>query len=107
MSDSIFDDAEFENDAVEPESELEPETVGQTSDEGSAETSEESSPEDVEETTREKPSFSLFDAMLLISLVCVTLATLLLVFELREIDANFPFGGFPWRTTDVNTLMFW
>ena len=41
---------------------------------------------------------TIFDAMLLISLVCATLATLILFFELRDFG-NFPFS-FPWRTTE-------
>lgn len=42
-------------------------------------------------------SMTPFDAMLLISLICVAMATLLLLFELRTFG-DFP-GGFPWRTT--------
>ena len=41
---------------------------------------------------------TIFDAMLLISLVCATLATLILFFELRDFG-NFPFS-FPWRTNE-------
>jgi len=44
-------------------------------------------------------SMTIFDAMLIISLICITLATLLLFFELREFG-TFP-GGFPWRTSEV------
>lgn len=89
MSDPILDDAELENDLMEPESD----SIGQTSEETS---------EDGEDKKRE---FSVYDAMLLVSLICVTLATLLLVFELRRFG-NFPFS-FPWRTTEVlNVLWF-
>ncbi len=44
-------------------------------------------------------SMTIFDAMLLIALVCVTLATLNLFFELR-LFGDFP-GEFPWRTEEV------
>lgn len=44
-------------------------------------------------------SFSIFDAMLGISLICVALAIILLVIQLREFG-NFPFV-FPWKTSDV------
>ena len=40
---------------------------------------------------------TIFDAALLISLIFVSLATLLMFFELRQFG-NFPFDGFPWRT---------
>jgi hypothetical protein len=44
-------------------------------------------------------SFSIYDAMLGISLICVALAIVLLVIELRGFG-NFPFV-FPWKTSDV------
>lgn len=89
MSDPILDDAELENDVMEPESD----EIGQTSEEAS---------ESGEDKKRE---FSVYDAMLLVSLICVSLATLLLVLELRRFG-NFPFS-FPWRTTEVlNVLWF-
>lgn len=40
---------------------------------------------------------TIFDAALLISLILISLATLLMFFELRTFG-NFPFDGFPWRT---------
>jgi len=40
---------------------------------------------------------TIFDAALLISLIFISLATLMLFFELRTFG-NFPFDGFPWRT---------
>lgn len=40
---------------------------------------------------------TIFDAALLISLIFISLATLMLFFELRQFG-NFPFDGFPWRT---------
>ncbi|MFK7767675.1 MAG: hypothetical protein AB8B55_10680 [Mariniblastus sp.] len=43
-------------------------------------------------------SFTVFDAMLLMALLFVTLATLFLFFELRTFG-NFPFE-FPWRTDE-------
>lgn len=88
MSDPILDDAELENDVMEPESD----SVGQTSEEASE------SGED-----KKKREFSVYDAMLLVSLICVTLATLLLVIELGSFG-NVLFG-FPWRTTEVLNLL--
>ena len=87
MSDPILDAAELENDAIEPESD----SIGQTSEEAS---------ENGEDKERE---FSIYDAMLLVSLICVALATLFLIFELRQFG-NFPFS-FPWRTTEVLNLL--
>jgi len=43
-------------------------------------------------------SFTIFDGLLLISLICVSLATLFLFLELNKFG-SFP-GGFPWRTTE-------
>lgn len=40
---------------------------------------------------------TIFDAALLISLLFISLATIMLFFELRQFG-NFPFDGFPWRT---------
>jgi hypothetical protein len=87
MSDPILDDADLENDLMEPESD----SIGQTSEEAS---------ENGEDQKRE---FSVYDAMLLVSLICAALATLLLVLELRRFG-NFPFS-FPWRTTEVLNLL--
>ncbi len=108
MSDAIFDDPEFENDLPQSESELEPETVGQTSDEqpDEADPTNQSATETEVESSKKKFELSLFDAMLLISLLCVTVATLLLVLELRRIDSSFPLS-FPWRTSEVlNVLIY-
>ena len=44
-------------------------------------------------------SMTIFDAMLIVSLICIALATLILFFELRGFG-TFP-GGFPWRTSEV------
>lgn len=40
---------------------------------------------------------TIFDLALLISLIFISLATLMMFFELRQFG-NFPFDGFPWRT---------
>jgi hypothetical protein len=92
-SQSVFDD--------EPMGELsgEGEEVGMTSDEASDDTDSAD-----EAAKKDKFTLNLYDAMLMISLVCITLATLFLVFELRTFG-DFP-GGFPWRTSELNTLMF-
>lgn len=44
-------------------------------------------------------SMTIYDAMLIVSLVCIALATIILFFELRNFG-TFP-GGFPWRTSEV------
>ena len=87
MSD-ILDDAELENDdLIVPESD----DVGMTSDESPVDSS--------DSDEKKKPAFTVFDAMLLISLVCITLATLMLVFEINKFGP-FP-GSFPWRIDEV------
>ncbi len=63
------------------------EAIGQTSDELD------------QPTTKSKLlDMNVFEVMLLISLICVSLATILLAFELRAFG-DFPFG-FPWRTDE-------
>ena len=42
---------------------------------------------------------NIYDAMMLISLICVVLASMMLLFELRNFG-DFP-GGFPWRTEEA------
>lgn len=44
-------------------------------------------------------SMTIFDAMLVVSLICIAMATLILFFELRDFG-TFP-GGFPWRTSEI------
>lgn len=63
------------------------EEVGQNSGDASA-------TEDVK-----KSKFNVWDTMLLVSLVCVAVACMLLVFELRNFS-NFPFS-FPWNTSEA------
>lgn len=43
-------------------------------------------------------SFSVFDGLLLISLICICLATLILFLDLSKFGSLF--GGFPWRTNE-------
>jgi hypothetical protein len=109
MSDDIFDEPELENDLTPSELDQEPETVGETSDEQKLDASDADRSEDHDEESTEKKKFefSVYDTLLLVSLICVTLATLLLVLELRRIDSSFPFS-FPWRTSEVlNVLVPW
>lgn len=44
-------------------------------------------------------SMSVYDTLLLVSLICVGLATLILLFELRTFG-DFPLS-FPWRTNEL------
>ena len=94
-SQSLFADESVEELAGDDE-------VGMTSEEAPADELDEST--DADAAKKKGLSLNLYDAMLLISLVCITLATLFLVFELRTFG-DFP-GGFPWRTSELNTLMF-
>ena len=61
--------------------------VGQTSEE-----------QPVDEKKSGRFKMNIYDAMMLVSLICVTVASLLLLFELRNFG-DFP-GGFPWRTEE-------
>lgn len=74
--------------------EAEGDAVGSTSDEV-----EQTSDENGEEKESLLQSMTIYDAMLLVSLICVALATLLLFFELRNFG-DFP-GEFPWRTDEL------
>jgi hypothetical protein len=64
------------------------EATGQTSDEADKQSSK----------TSKLLDMNVFEVMLLISLVCVSLATILMLLELRTFG-DFP-GGFPWRTDE-------
>ena len=48
---------------------------------------------------KKKPKFTVFDAMLLASLLCVTLATLVLFLELNKFGSILD-GDFPWRVSE-------
>jgi len=64
------------------------EATGQTSDEAETQS----------RKTSKLLDMNVFEVMLLISLVCVSLATILMLLELRTFG-DFP-GGFPWRTDE-------
>ena len=68
--------------------ELMDDSVGQTSSEF-----------DSAEKTKSKYEMTVYDVMLLISLVCVSLAILLMLIELSSFGNLF--SGFPWRTEEV------
>ena len=97
MSDNILDaDDMFDESADVAES------VGQEADQV-GKTSGESDPgSSADDSSEEKKSlissFTLFDSMLLVGLICVSLATLFLFLELNEFG-KFP-GSFPWRTNE-------
>ena len=58
------------------------------------------SDEAIEEMEEEsKPGFTIYEAMLGVSLVCVALAVFILFFELRK-WGNYPFEN-PWNTAEV------
>lgn len=65
---------------------------------GSVSADSSSSNEDSTENNK-KFAFSVWDAMLLISMLCVITACILLVFELRNFS-NFPFS-YPWNVSDA------
>jgi len=86
MSDIIEGAQELLDEPVEAEGDA----VGSTSDEVGR------TSDDGEEKQSLLQSMNVYDVMLLVSLICVAVATLLLFFELRTFG-DFP-GGFPWRT---------
>ncbi len=51
------------------------------------------------EKTKSKYAMTVYEVMLLISLVCVSLAIVLLLMELSTFGGLF--SGFPWRTEEV------
>ncbi len=65
-------------------------------DDSAGQTSEESTSDDKK---KKGFGFTIFDAMLLVSLICVSVATAIMFFELRTFG-NFP-STFPWRTSEV------
>ena len=92
IDDGLIDDGLIEGDASAPESD----ELGKTSDENPLDSA---TAADVDPAEDPKRQFSVFDAMLLISLVCISLATVLLLFALRNYG-DFPFA-FPWNVSDI------
>ena len=98
MSENILDaDDMFDESADVAES------VGEEVAEQVGKTSEETDPGSAADDSSEEKksllsSFTLFDSMLLVGLICVSLATLVLFLELNEFG-KFP-GSFPWRTNE-------
>ncbi|MFT5301967.1 MAG: hypothetical protein ACI87E_003345 [Mariniblastus sp.] len=84
MADNIDNSEALVDDSVD-----QADTIGQTSDEAAIDVKKESL----------LSSMTVFDAMLLISLICVVLATFMMFFELR-IFGDFP-SEFPWRTNEI------
>ena len=62
-------------------------------------TSAESSEESTKETKSLAGSFNIYNAMLLVSLICIGSAFFLLFSELNQFG-NILSGEFPWRTSD-------
>lgn len=62
-------------------------------------TSAESSEESTKETKSLVGSFNIYNAMLLVSLICCGLAIFLMFAELNQFG-NILSGEFPWRTSD-------
>ena len=105
-SDSLFEDSgALESGALEESTALTEEVLDQGADAAdeiglTSEESEDSS----DKKKRSLFDMSVFDAMLLLSLVFITLATLILFLELNTFG-KFP-GSFPWRTSEyLNLLM--
>jgi len=89
MSDNILDADELLDDAAEEVAD----EIGMTSEEAAAD-----DVAAVETPKKRKAKFSVFDAMLLLSLVFISLATLFMFWELRDFG-DFP-SEFPWRVSE-------
>ena len=102
--DSDTPDAAVSQEELIAKAQQEEEAEPQSADEAEADSTDEAT---AEEPKKKKSRFgvgsfdtseiTIFDAVLLISLIFISLATIVLFFELRTFG-NFPFGGFPWRT---------
>ena len=103
FSDLLMSNADFEDELENPgdvapaldeeRSEVEASVLGKTSKESEPDASD-------KKPKRRKLQLSVYEAMLLVSLVCVTLATLLLFWELSNFG-NILLLDYPWRTSDV------
>ena len=62
-------------------------------------TSAESSEESTQETKSLLASFNIYNGMMLVSMICITLAIVLMFVELNQFGNIFS-GEFPWRTSD-------
>lgn len=94
-ADDLFEQAEM-LDPIDDVAEVASDEVGMTSQEAMSE------PADVGSGSRKKrsflKSFSVFDGLLFISLICVFLATVLLFLDLNKFGSLTE--GFPWRTSE-------
>ena len=94
-ADDLFDQAEM-LDPVEEVAETASDEIGMTSQEAP------DAPVEAGSDSAKKrsllKSFSVFDGLMLISLVCIFLATVLLFLELSRFGSLA--DGFPWRTTE-------
>ena len=88
---------DFEHEAL-----VEDESIGMTSDETEAASTElesdEGDPSDKSKTALIR-EMTIYDSMLLVSFICVTLATVLMFFSLAQYGSIT--SGFPWRTSEV------
>ena len=112
-NDAFSDDSLFDDDSVAPESDFSEDFTDESMSDAAMDSMDDST-SDVGKTTADEPvgsaeisddekkgilaSFNIFDAMLLLSLIFVSLATLFLFLELNTFG-DFP-GSFPWRTTE-------
>lgn len=96
MSDILEADDMFDESA-EAAGEVVDDQVGMTSEEAG-----DSTDADQSETEKKKSKlsgFSIYDSMLLVSLICVSLATLVLFLELNKFGSILE-GEFPWRASE-------
>lgn len=114
-SDPNLDEFQSDDEGLEPDSGGE---IGKTSDESPIESDaadaadaelegdDSSEPDDATEDSEDEPvkksrfKMSVYETMLLLSLIFVTVATVLLVLELKQDFGGYPWE-YPWRTTDV------
>ena len=89
-ADDMFDEsADVANEVVEDVDDQ----VGMTSEESELD-------DDAQVSKKSKlKGFTIYDSMLLVSLLCITLATLVMFFELSSFG-NILRGEFPWRVSD-------
>ena len=78
-------------DVVDPQAEMDSDSATATS--------------EAEEKSGLFSSMTIYDTMLVLSFVFIAVATLRLFTVLRVYSEGFPFGGFPWKTSEYQFLM--
>jgi hypothetical protein len=88
---------------IDPE--IDQDQIGQATDDTPMATAADDSGEQKKSIKEQILGMDLYNVMLLLSLLFIVFAIFYLLGVLRTYSPSFPFGGFPWNTSEFQTLM--